>query len=160
MKRSGSESGKKSRSTCVSAGPEQPKTTARGSRFDKDAPNAPRLQLAAVALGRRRIGDRPGMNAIVDAAVAKIGARGGESQRSEEIALLTLQALPFPLRGLGRAHRAELKAVALAAGRCWRWRGGGAGRLSLRRRRRPVWRGGGTRRPRRRGPPCRRPRWV
>src|SRR5258707_15761693 len=118
MKPGGPGPRKKSRPTGVSAGPERPKTTARGSRLDRDAPNAPPLQLAAVALGRRRIGDRPGLNAIVDAAVAKIGARGGESQRSEEIALLTLQALPFPLRGLGRAHRAELKAVAPAAGVC------------------------------------------
>src|SRR5260370_6351015 len=138
MKPSGWESRKKWRSTCVSAGREQRKPRARGSGLDRDAPTAPPLQLAAVALGRRRIGDRPGLNAIVDAAVAKIGARGGESQRSEEIALLTLQALPFPLRGLGRAHRAELKAVALAAGRCWRGRGAGAGRLAPGRRRRRV----------------------
>src|SRR5260370_37151257 len=132
MKPSGSESRKRPRSTWVGAGPEPPKTTALGSRLDKDAPTAPPLQLAAVALGRRRIGDRPGLNAIVDAAVAKIGARGGESQRSEEIALLTLQALPFPLRGLGRAHRAELKAVALAAGRCRRVPPGRRGRAALR----------------------------
>src|SRR5258708_26285605 len=151
MKRGGAGSGKRAGSPGVGAGREQQKTTARGSGLDKDAPNAPPLQLAAVALGRRRIGDRPGLNAIVDAAVAKIGARGGESQRSEEIALLTLQALPFPLRGLGRAHRAELKAVALAAGGCWRWRRGGARRLALGRRRRRVRRGGGTRRRRRRG---------
>src|SRR5260370_35861954 len=117
MKPSGSESRKRPRSTWVGAGPEPPKTTALGSRLDKDAPTAPPLQLAAVALGRRRIGDRPGLNAIVDAAVAKIAARGGESQRSAAIALLTLRALPFPLPGLGRAHRAELNAACLVPAR-------------------------------------------
>src|SRR5713226_1882475 len=145
MKPSGSASRKKSRSVGMSAGPEQPKTTARGSsRLDKDTPDAPPLQFVAVALGRRRIGDRPGLNAIVDAATAEIGARGSESQGAEEIPLLALQALPFLLRGVGRAHRAELQAVALAAGGRRR---GGAGRLALgRRRHRARWRGGGARR--------------
>src|SRR6185437_5238847 len=116
MKPSGSASRKKSRSAGVSVAPEQPKMAARGSRLDKDAPDATLLQLVAVALGRRRIGDRPGLNAIVDAARAEIGALRGEAQRAEQVALLALQMVPLLLRGLGRTYRAELQAVALAGG--------------------------------------------
>src|SRR5260221_3809852 len=107
MKPSGWESRKKSRSTCVSAGPEQPKTTARGSRLDKDAPNAPPLQLAAVPLDRRRIGDRPGLNADAHGAHGHIGARRGESHGTAAIALLAPPARPLPPRRLRRAHRIE-----------------------------------------------------
>src|ERR1700726_4122502 len=155
MKPSGSASRKKSRSACVSAGPEQPKTTARGSRLDKDPPHAPPLQLVALALGRRRIGDRSGLKAVVDAAGTEIGARGDEAERAEEVALLALQALPFLGGRVRCAYGPELETVALAAGG-GRWRRrGSARRLALGRRRgrrrRGRRRGGGARRRWRRG---------
>src|SRR6185312_14295859 len=124
MKPSGSASRKKSRSAGVSVAPEQPKMAARGSRLDKDAPDAALLQLVAVALRRGRIGDRPGLNAIVDAARAEIGALRVKTHGAEQICLLAPEMVPLLLRGLGRAHGAELEAIALAGDRRrWRRRG-------------------------------------
>src|SRR6185312_14295289 len=124
MKPSGSASRKKSRSAGVSVAPEQPKMAARGSRLDKDAPDAALLQLVAVALRRGGVGDRPGLNAVVDAARTEVGALGGEGHRAEQVALLGPQMIPFLLRGLRRAHRAELEAIALAGDWHRRRRGG------------------------------------
>src|SRR5579883_2351975 len=107
MKPSGSASRRKRRYSAVRAGPAQPKMTARGSRLDKDAPDAATLEFPAVALGGRGIRDRSGLDAVEDAAFAEIDARRAESRRPQQVAMLALETLPFLLGALGRAHRAE-----------------------------------------------------
>ena len=55
-----------------------------------------------------RVGDRPGLDPVVDALVAEIGADRDRRQRTEQIGILALQSLPFAARFALAAHGAEL----------------------------------------------------
>src|SRR6266851_5441588 len=127
MKPSGSAARRKIRSSASSTGPAQPKITARGalmppdplSRPHEDAADATPLQLAAKPLGGGAIGDGTRLDAIVDAALAEIGARPGGRQAAEKIIVRLSQLVPFLA-----AQGAELKPIAGAADRTsrYRWR--------------------------------------
>src|SRR5215472_8311033 len=111
MKPTGLASRKKARSRRLRDGPAQPKMTALGSRLGKNAPLAPLAKLCADALGLARVGDRAGMDAVVDAAVAEVGALHREGERAHEIAVLALNAVDLGLGDLRRLYRRELQSV-------------------------------------------------
>src|SRR6266852_1175766 len=142
MKPSGSAARKKIRSSASSTGPAQPKITARGALMPpdtlswphEDAADATPLQLAAKPLGGGAVGDGTRLDAIVDAALAEIGARPGGRQAAKKIIVGLPQLAPFLARRFLAAQGAELKAITgTADGTGWyrRRRGGGnwSGRL-------------------------------
>src|SRR5260370_22257551 len=123
MKPSGSSVRKNARSSGASIGPEQPKIAARGlliSGTHENAADIAALQLAAQMLGGGDVADRAGLDAVIDAALAKIGARPSRIQRAEQIAVRLLQFLPFVPGRLLAAQGAELQAVAGDGGRARR----------------------------------------
>src|SRR5258708_19276424 len=98
MKPSGSSVRKNARSSGASIGPAQPKIAARGlliSGTHENAADIAALQLAAQMFSRGDVADRAGLDAVIDAALAKIGARPSRIQRAEQIAVRLLQFLPF-----------------------------------------------------------------
>src|SRR6266404_2440309 len=115
MKPSGSSVRKNARSSGASVGPAQPKIAARGwliSGTHEDAADIAALQLAAQMLGGGGVADRAGLDAVIGAALAKIGARPSRIERAEQIAVRLLQFRPFLPRRLLAAQRTELQAVA------------------------------------------------
>src|SRR5205823_4467481 len=128
MKPSGSASRKKSRSSGASAAPAQPRIIARdwliASGVDQDAGDIAALELAAEPLGGGAVTDRRRLDAIIDTALAEIGARPGGGQLAEHVAIGTMDPLPFLARRLLATQGAELQPIA-AAGCCRRrdgWR--------------------------------------
>src|SRR5260221_12720732 len=129
MKPSGSSVRKNARSSGASIGPAQPKIAARGlliSGTHENAADIAALQLAAHMSSRGDVADRAGLDAVIDAALAKIGARPSRIQPAEQIAVRLLQFLPFLPRRVLAAQGTELQAIAGDGGggrrRC-RWRG-------------------------------------
>ena len=115
MKPSGSASRKKARS---SGGERRTRAAEDGGAaahgLTRMHPTLRCFSSSQIALGRGGIGDRPGLDAIVDAAIAEIGTRRGEAAAlPSRSPCCVLQPLPFVLRRFGRAHRAELQAIAL-----------------------------------------------
>src|SRR5258707_2920390 len=120
MKPSGSSVRKNARSSGASIGPAQPKIAARGlliSGTHENAADIAALQLAAQMFSRGDVADRAGLDAVIDAALAKIGARPSRIQRAQQIAVRLLQFLPFVPGRLLAAQGAELQAVAGDRGR-------------------------------------------
>src|SRR5258705_911931 len=98
MKPSGSTTRKNARSSGARIGPAQPKMAARGlliSGTHENAADIAALQLAAQMLGSGGVADRAGLDAVISAALAKIGARPSRVQRAEQIAVRLLQFRPF-----------------------------------------------------------------
>src|SRR5215470_4900109 len=97
MKPSGSAARKKSRSSAVSDVPAQPKmmdaviAAAVRSEPHQQALLLLRLQLFAHLLGLRRIGQRTGLDAVVDTLGAEVGPLHGQLQRTEGVGELLLQ---------------------------------------------------------------------
>src|SRR5207245_1955193 len=119
MKPSGSAARKKSRSSAVSEVPAQPKmmeaviAAAARSKPHRQALLLLRFQLFAYLLGLRRIGQRAGLDAVVDSLGAEVGPLHGQLQGTESIGELLLQLGPLRLGEIDRLHRPELDAVAL-----------------------------------------------
>src|SRR5271170_3538857 len=76
---------------------------------DDDAGEAALPHLAADPVGRRCIGDRAGLDAVIDTLVAEIGADRDPREFAEQIGVLVLETLPFAARFAFAARCAELK---------------------------------------------------
>src|SRR5262249_23606714 len=108
MKPRGSAARKKSRSSAVSAVPAQPKMIAAviaaavRSKPYQQALLLLRFQLFAHLLGLRRIGQRAGLDAVVDAFGTEIGPLHGQLQGTERVGELFLQLGPLRLGEIDR----------------------------------------------------------
>src|SRR5258707_15594030 len=115
MKPSGSSVRKNARSSGASIGPAQPKIAARGlliSGTHENAADIAALQLAAQMFSGGDLAHRAGLDALIDTALAKTGARPSRIHRAEQLAGRLPQFLPFlPVPLLG-AEGAELQAAA------------------------------------------------
>src|SRR5208282_6495699 len=115
MKPSGSALRKNFFSLSVNRLPLKPKMTARGSRLDEDAGDMALFEGVAALRGRGFVGNRPGHDAVVDAALGPeidLDRIGGQS--SQNVGLRRFEPGPAGLRRFDRAQRAQLQEIPLA----------------------------------------------